>query len=150
MDGWKHWLTKYTNKESTFHITLLHFTQPLILCHLVCHCYNGCVKCSNVMWNVLSKRNLPNVGMDRWMEALADKVHKQGKKSFKFYVSALFVTRAAHALAVDASSAHVHRQMANILLCPLDRKALELCRSYAQNKAQKHHPQEFPGYWWLF
>ena len=65
------------------------------------------------MWNVLSKRNLPNVGMGGWIEALADKVHKQGKKSFKFYVSALFVTRAAYALAVDASSAHVHRQMAN-------------------------------------
>ena len=27
----------------------------------------------------ISKRNLPNVGMDGWMEALADKVHKQGE-----------------------------------------------------------------------
>ena len=26
----------------------------------------------------ISKRNLPNVGMGGWMEALADKVHKQG------------------------------------------------------------------------
>ena len=35
-------------------------------------------------------------------------------------------------------------------LCPHDRKALELCHSYTQNKAQKHHPQRIPGYWWLF
>ena len=27
----------------------------------------------------ISKRNLPNVGMGGWMEALADKVHKQGE-----------------------------------------------------------------------
>ena len=27
----------------------------------------------------MSKRNLPNVGMGGWMEALADKVHKQGE-----------------------------------------------------------------------
>ena len=26
----------------------------------------------------ISKRNPPNVGMSGWMEALADKVHKQG------------------------------------------------------------------------
>ena len=35
-------------------------------------------------------------------------------------------------------------------LWPHDQKVLELCRSYAQNKAQKHHSREFPGYWWLF
>ena len=29
MAGWRHWLTKYTNKESSAHsTTLLHFTQP--------------------------------------------------------------------------------------------------------------------------
>ena len=27
----------------------------------------------------ISKRNLPNVGMGGWMEALADKGHKQGE-----------------------------------------------------------------------
>ena len=36
------------------------------------------------------------------------------------------------------------------LLCPTIEKTLELCRSYAQNKVQKHHPGEFSGYWWQF
>ena len=31
-------------------------------------------------------------------------------------------------------------------LCLTIEKALELCRSYAQNKVQKHHPQRIP---WL-
>ena len=29
VDGWRHWLTKYTNKESTFHnIATFHTTIP--------------------------------------------------------------------------------------------------------------------------
>ena len=29
LDGWRHWLTKYINKESTFHnIATFNFTQP--------------------------------------------------------------------------------------------------------------------------
>ena len=30
------------------------------------------------------------------------------------------------------------------------KESQELSRSYAQNKAQKDHPQIIPGYWWLF
>ena len=55
---------------------------------------------------------------------------------FVYFVS---LRGTARALAVDASSAHVYWQMASN--CPHNQKALELCRSYAQNKAQKHHPQ---------
>ena len=34
----------------------------------------------NKKFKKISKRNLPNIGMSGWMEALADKVHKQGSK----------------------------------------------------------------------
>ena len=35
----------------------------------------------------ISKRNLPNVGMGGWMEALADKVHKQGEHIATFHTT---------------------------------------------------------------
>ena len=35
----------------------------------------------------ISKRNLPNVGMGGWMEALADKGHKQGEQLPQHYIS---------------------------------------------------------------
>ena len=36
-------------------------------------------KSRNKKFKKISKRNLPNVGMGGWMEALADKGHKQGE-----------------------------------------------------------------------
>ena len=30
------------------------------------------------------------------------------------------------------------------------KKLYELSHGYARNEAQKNHPREFPGYWWLF
>ena len=55
----------------------------------------------------------------------------------------------AHALAVLRMHAPTNG-VQQLIHCPHDRKALNLSFSYAQNKAQKHHPREFPGYWWLF
>ena len=62
---------------------------------------------------------------------------------------------ASHTLAVDASSVHVQRQMAGVQQLMHSAPTIAKCWSfvavnYAQNKAQKHHPREFPGYWWLF
>ena len=37
-------------------------------------------KSRNKKFKKISKRNLPNVGMGGWMEALADKGHKQGEQ----------------------------------------------------------------------
>ena len=45
-------------------------------------------KSRNKKFNKISKRNLPNVGMAGWMEALADKVNKQGEHIHQlFYIS---------------------------------------------------------------
>ena len=64
MDIWRHWLTKYTNKKSTFHnIATFHTAIPTQVAvdidivpwpPIICYsCRDGCVKCSNVVENAL-------------------------------------------------------------------------------------------------
>ena len=69
---------------------------------------------------------------------------------FLFCFCSFSLRSAAHGLAVDASSAYVHQQNGIQQLIHSVPTIEELCRSYAQNKVQKHHPREFPGYWWQF
>ena len=70
-------------------------------------------------------------------------------KSFKFLVFAPFcyVVLPTHLQLMHHPSTCTDEwhPTANTL-CPHDRKALEICHSYVQNKAQKHHPQRIP---WL-
>ena len=48
VDGWRHWLTKYTSKESTFRNTAtFHTTIPtqVAVTYHYYLCRDGCVKC---------------------------------------------------------------------------------------------------------
>ena len=137
------------------------------------NCYNGKIVTGSSSLEIsvtkkfkkISKGNLPNVGMGGWMETLADKVHKQGDHIHppiptfgRFlleivlnFLFLLFLLRgtATHLRLMRHSRTYTDEwRPATSTLCSHDRKALELCRSYAaQNKAQKHYPQRIP--WWL-
>ena len=121
-----------------------------MISHLACHCYlcrDGCVNVA-LLWNVLSFVYLVSQCLH---------IHPAIPTFGKFlldlflnsYLCSVLLYTTAHALVVDASSSSKctdkWRPTANTL-CPHNQKALEFCRSYTQNKAQKHHPQGIP---WL-
>ena len=66
----------------------------------------------------------------------------------------LFLLRgAAHALAVDASSAHVHQQngvQQLIHSAPMIEKRWSYVAVTLKTKRKSTTPREFPGYWWQF
>ena len=93
------------------------------------------------------------------MEALTDKVHKQGehipqhcyishKHMHPCISSSAFLLRgAAHALAVDASyPSTCTDKWRPAAICQEYIRSLELCRSYAQNQVRNAHPQRI---FWL-
>ena len=62
LDGSRHWLTKYTNmqvehSQSQYNIATFHSVEAIGGTIINIHgylCRDGCVKCSNMLWNVLS------------------------------------------------------------------------------------------------
>ena len=78
-----------------------------------------------------------------------------GNLQISCIVSALFLhgATAAHALAVDVSSAHAHRQN-GIQQLIYSAPTIEKCRSYVadtlKTKRKSTTSKEFPCYWWLF
>ena len=107
VDGWRHWLTNYTNKESTFHnIATFHTTIPTV--EIFLNFFFSALFCYAVLpthlWLMRHHARAPTNGVQQLVHS-APTIEKHWS---------------------------------------------ELCHSYAQNKAQKHHPREFSGYWWLF
>ena len=124
------------------------YISSLILCHLACDCYlcrDGCVKCSNVVECTLFVCVL--------CQPVPPTIPTFGRLLLEIFLNFLFLLffvmqcrpRTCGLCVIRAHAPTKWRPTANTL-CPHDRKALELCRSYAQNKVQKHHPQRIP---WL-
>ena len=129
-----HWLTKYTNNPQHSYISHNYpyiSSSGLILCHLACHCYlcrDGCVKCSSVV-----------------KCALLVCVLRFNKFLLQIFLNFLFLLYTVPPMHLQwmchpRTCTNKWHPTASTL-CPHDRKALELCHSYAQNQVWNAHSQ---------
>ena len=111
----------------------------------------------------ISKRNLPNVGMDGWMEALTDKVHKQGEHIPQHcYISHKHMHPCIVAVLFCYAVPPTHLRLMRHILARAPTNGVQQLSakstldrwSYVavtlKTKFEMHIPREFSGYWWLF